>query len=162
MEAEASDLLESVAGVRDDICGHPRGGHRVRASVDGVSDVRHWRWNVNNGELALFFRKILWDVLEPWDLPRWCTCLTRPVTHRLLIGAVPKGVDPTSELRTRLRPWRTDWRNFSRDGSNKDGALSSLEMVTPQVITLTVARSGRNVLRGGCPEHSDWWTQGRC
>ena len=30
-------------------------------------------------------------------------------THRLfLLGAVPKGVNPTSELRTRLRLWRTD------------------------------------------------------
>ena len=162
---EASDLLESVAGVRDDVRGNPRGGHRVRASVDGVSDVtlavgRQQRRdcpvlprdfvgrcgalgsatlvhvpNPAREELCAIFCDGLEGMLDGDD--NWSKIAQ--CTHRLLLGAVPKGVG-YGELIV--------WRNFSRDGSNKDGALSSLDMVTPPVITLTVARSGRNVLRG--------------
>ena len=32
---------------------------------------------------------------------------TARCTHRLLLGEVPKGVNPTSEPRTRLRLWRS-------------------------------------------------------
>ena len=32
-------VVEGLAGVRDDVRGSPRGGHRVRASDDGASDV---------------------------------------------------------------------------------------------------------------------------
>ena len=131
---EASDLLESVAGVRDDVRGHPRGGHRVRASLDGVSDVtlavgRQQRRacpvlprdfvrrcgalgsatlvhvpNPAREELCAIFCDGLEGMLDGDD--NWSKIAQ--CTHRLLLGAVPKGVNPTSELRTRLRLWRTD------------------------------------------------------
>ena len=118
--------------------------------VAGIVFGRRWPWVVKDGERALLFRKILRDGARPWGsatlvhVPNpareelcaiFCDGLEGMLdgddnwsniaqcTHRLLLGAVPKGDNPTSELRTRLRLCELAvLRNFSRDGSNKDGA----------------------------------------
>ena len=173
---DVSDLLENVAGAREGVRGDLRGGHHVRASVDGVSDValavgRQRRRacpglpqdfagrcgalgsatlvhvpNPAREELCAIFCDGLEGMLDGDD--NWSKIAQ--CTHRLLLGAVPKGVNPTSELRTRLRLWRTDCLEelLTETGATKTGHRRVCETVTPLVITLTALRSVRDDSRG--------------
>ena len=132
---DVSDLLENVAGAREGVRGDLRGGHHVRASADGVSDVglvvgRQRRRvcpalphdfvgrcealgsatlvhvpNPAREELCAIVCDGLEGMLDGYD--NWSKIAQ--CTLWLLLGAVPKGDNPTSELRTRLRLWRTDF-----------------------------------------------------
>ena len=68
-------------------------------------------------------------------------------THRLLLGAVPKGVNPTSELRTRLRLWRTDCLEelLTRREQHRRGIVESRNAVTRRLPRLRRAVLGQTV-----------------
>ena len=81
---------------------------------------------------------------------RWRRSKIAQCTHRLLLGAVPKGVNPTSELRTRLRPWRTDSleRHLTRREQQRRGIVESRNRYTSGHMDSSAKRAERLAREG--------------